>query len=121
MRVAFRDALEGRDEITITVTGRRSGRAISLPVWFAIQRNRLRLLPVWGSRTQWYRNLLVDPTITVRAGRRRVTVQATAIRDRKTVRSVVGQFRRKYTAGEIAAYYTRLDVAVEVPLPRVTR
>jgi hypothetical protein len=37
------------DELTITVTGRRSGRKISLPLWFALDGQTLHLLPVTGS------------------------------------------------------------------------
>jgi hypothetical protein len=56
------DALEGhlsRDrEIKITVTGRKSGRTISLPLWFVWDDEKLYLLPVKGSDTQWYKNVL---------------------------------------------------------------
>ena len=69
----FTKALRDREEITITVKGRRSGRDIKLPVWFTLDGKTLWLLPVHGSRTQWFRNVLVDPTITVRAGRQALT------------------------------------------------
>ena len=42
----------------ISVTGRKSGRAISIPVWFVLEGEKLYLLPVQGSDTQWYKNLL---------------------------------------------------------------
>ncbi len=32
----FRTALQGSNEIEITVTGRTSGRSLSYPVWFAL-------------------------------------------------------------------------------------
>ena len=57
----FTKALRDREEITITVKGRRSGRDIKLPVWFTQEGTTLWLLPVHGSRTQWFRNVLVDP------------------------------------------------------------
>jgi hypothetical protein len=32
------------------------------------------------------------------------------------VRDVVEKFRQKYGAGEVSKYYSKLDVAVDVPL-----
>jgi len=43
--------LEGRREINIAVYGRKTGRLIEHPVWFVLEKNRLLLLPVYGSRT----------------------------------------------------------------------
>ncbi len=59
----FRTALQGANEIEITVTGRTSGRSLSYPVWFALEGEKLYLLPVRGSDTDWYKNLRKTPTI----------------------------------------------------------
>lgn len=112
----FTKALRDREEITIAVKGRRSGREIKLPVWFTVEGTTLWLLPVYGSRTQWFRNVLVDPTITVRAGRQALTAAGRPSRARSTVQRVVEQFRKKYTAKLVAQYYERTDVVVDVPI-----
>jgi hypothetical protein len=39
--------LSRASEITIGVTGRKSGRTISNPVWFVLDGDKLYLLPVW--------------------------------------------------------------------------
>ena len=44
-------------EITISVIGRKSGRKISIPVWFVLEGEKLHLLPVTGSESQWYKNV----------------------------------------------------------------
>jgi hypothetical protein len=54
----LKDRLSRYREITITVTGRKSGRDISVPVWFVFENDKLFLLPVHGSDTQWYKNVL---------------------------------------------------------------
>ena len=36
----------GRYQIKISVIGRKSGRIISIPVWFVLEDERLYLLPV---------------------------------------------------------------------------
>lgn len=109
-------ALRDRKEISITVKGRRSGREVTLPVWFSLEEKTLWLLPVHGSRTQWYRNVLKDPTITVRAGRHTLTAAVRPRTERTAVQRVLGQFRKKYSAKDVARYYDNSDVVVEVPV-----
>jgi deazaflavin-dependent oxidoreductase (nitroreductase family) len=110
------DALEGhlsRDrEITITVTGRKSGRTISLPVWFVWDDGKLYLLPVRGSDTQWYKNVLKSPSIRIAAGDTHSEVKVVAVADATQVKSVVEKFRGKYGAGDMKKYYSKFDVGV---------
>jgi len=99
-------------EIHISVTGRKSGRAISNPVWFVLDDDKLHLLPVQGSGTQWYKNVLKNPMIKIKAGGTEAEFQATPITDIKQVTSVVEKFREKYGANDVKKYYSKFDVAV---------
>ena len=59
-------------QIKISVIGRKSGHAISIPVWFVLEGENLFLLPVRGSDTQWYKNVLRNPRFAaMRAARKR--------------------------------------------------
>jgi deazaflavin-dependent oxidoreductase (nitroreductase family) len=111
----LKKALTDTDEIQITVTGRRSGRKLSYPVWFVQEGETLYLLPVRGSDTHWYKNLLKTPTISISAGGKEWTAQATPITDAAQVRDVVERFKAKYGAPQVRRYYSKLDVAVVVP------
>jgi deazaflavin-dependent oxidoreductase (nitroreductase family) len=104
--------LSRSSEITITVTGRKSGRAISIPVWFVQEGDKLYLLPVQGSNTQWYKNVLKNPSIRIEAGGAKAEVQAVLVKDAPQVKSVVEKFRDKYGASDVKKYYSKLDVAV---------
>ena len=55
--------------------------------------------------------------------RRRAEVMARArpITEPPRVRDVVEKFRRKYGADQVRKYYSKLDVAVEVPLQTSAR
>ena len=117
----FEAALEETDEIEITVIGRRSGREIAIPVWFVREGERLFLLPIEGSDTEWFRNVLETPTLRIHANGVEWRGAVQPIRDPETVRSVTEKFREKYGAGEVEKYYSKLDVAVEVPLAGETR
>jgi deazaflavin-dependent oxidoreductase (nitroreductase family) len=106
------DQLARSSEITITVTGRKSGRSISIPIWFVFDSPTLYLLPVSGSDTQWYNNVLKNPSIQIEAGGAKAKLQAVPISDPKRVSSVVEKFREKFGAGDVKKYYSRFDVAV---------
>src|SRR5215469_6191939 len=99
-------------EITLTVTGRKSGGTISIPVWFVLEGETLHLLPVGGSDTQWYKNVLENPSMQVEADGQKARLKADPVTDAKRVSSVVEEFRAKYGAGDVKRYYAKLDVAV---------
>ena len=108
----LKDRLGRRREIEITVTGRKSGRAIAIPVWFVLERERLYLLPVYGSDTQWYKSVIENPSIRIKAGGAEAKVHVVPVTDPTEVSSIIEKFRARYGAGEVKKYYSKLDVAV---------
>lgn len=110
------DRLSRYNEITITVTGRKSGRSIALPIWFVWDKGHLYLLPVKGSDTQWYKNALKNPSMQIDLRGSGADVEAVPITDTKQVSSVIEKFRAKYGAGDVKKYYSKLDVAVVAQL-----
>jgi deazaflavin-dependent oxidoreductase (nitroreductase family) len=104
--------LSRSQEINISVIGRKSGRTISMPVWFVWEDEKLYLLPVYGSDTQWYKNVLKNPSIRIKAGGAEVEVQTVLVKDAKQVKSIVEKFRAKYGASDVKKYYSKLDVAI---------
>ena len=109
---ALEDRLSRYTEIKITVTGRKSGRAISIPVWFVFEDDKLYLLPVQGSDTQWYKNVLKNPVIQIDARGAAAEVKVVPVTEAKQVSPVVKKFRDKYGAGDVKKYYSKFDVAV---------
>jgi hypothetical protein len=74
------------------------------------------LLPVQGSDTNWYMNLLVDPTLKISVEGEEITKRGRQIMDRKSVDDIVRKFKSEYGEGDVKKYYPKTDVAVEVPL-----
>jgi deazaflavin-dependent oxidoreductase (nitroreductase family) len=109
---ALKDRLSRYREINVTVTGRKSGRTISIPVWFILEDDNLYLLPVQGSDTQWYKNVLNNPMIRVDARGAEAEVEVVPVTDATQVSSVVEKFRDKYGASDVRKYYSKFDVAV---------
>ena len=109
---ALKDRLSRSREINISVTGRKSGRTISIPVWFVLEDDKLYLLPVQGSDTQWYRNVLNNPMIRIDARGAEAEFKVVAVTDATRVSSVVEKFRAKYGTNDVKKYYSKFDVAV---------
>jgi len=118
---ALKDRLSRYREINLSVTGRKSGRTISQPVWFVYDvvshDDKVYLLPVRGSDTQWYKNVLKDPLIRIDTRGADAEFQAIAITDQARVSSVVEKFRAKYGASDVKKYYSKFDVAVVAAMP----
>ena len=110
---ALKDRLSRYREINLSVTGRKSGRTISQPVWFVLDGGELYLLPVRGSDTQWYKNVLKNSSIQVDVRGAEAEFKAVSITDKTQVSSVIERFRSKYGASDVKKYYSKFDVAVE--------
>ncbi len=109
---AFADRLSRSREINLTVIGRNSGRAISIPVWFVAEGERLYLLPVHGSDTQWYKNVLKNRSVRIDCRGAQAELDVDPITDQAQVSPVVEKFAAKYGDDNMKRYYSKLDVAV---------
>jgi len=112
----LKDILDRANELSLTVRGRKSGHDISRPVWFVHEDNALYLLPVQGSDTNWYRNVLEDPTMKISVDGQELSGKAKIITDANKPKEIVDKFKLKYGNSDIKKYYTKFDVAVEFPL-----
>jgi deazaflavin-dependent oxidoreductase (nitroreductase family) len=111
----FKDALQGRSEVDLTVTGRKSGNQSTRPIWFVEDGDWVLLLPVSGSDSNWYRNAVKTPQIRLAADGAELRATAKPV-DQAGVAEIVGKFGEKYGADRVADYYPKQDAALEVPL-----
>jgi deazaflavin-dependent oxidoreductase (nitroreductase family) len=112
----LKDRLARYQQIRLGVVGRKSGQIISRPVWFVFEGDTLYLLPVQGSDTQWYKNVLQNPSIRIAARGVEGEFRATPVTDSKEVASIVEKFREKYGVSDVKKYYSKFNVAVTVNL-----
>ncbi|HTT54671.1 MAG TPA: nitroreductase/quinone reductase family protein [Streptosporangiaceae bacterium] len=112
----FTWALDDTREVELTVTGRKSGREFSFPVWFARDGDRLDLVPVNGADSAWYKNVLQTPRIRLSAGGAQLTARAVPVTEPARIAGILDRFRARYGAHDVAAYYPKPDAAVEVSL-----
>ena len=64
----------------------------------------------------WYKDLLVDPMLKISVNGVETPARGKAVTDSNRVDDIVKKFKSKYSEGEVKKYYTKFDVAVEVPL-----
>ncbi len=53
--------------LILTTRGRNSGQPRHTALEHSVVEGKTYVAPGWGSRTQWYRNILADPLVTVQA------------------------------------------------------
>jgi len=115
-RSDFSEAILKSRELEIAFKGRKTNRTFKATVWFAQEGEKIYLLPVYGSDTNWYKNARVNPNLEIIVGGRTVRVKAKFLTEEKPVRDVIDRFNEKYGANEIKKWYSKLDVAVELAL-----
>jgi deazaflavin-dependent oxidoreductase (nitroreductase family) len=65
----------------VTTVGRRTGRPHTIEIWFGLAGSTLYLLSGGGERSDWVRNLLTNPAVTVRLGDRELPATARIVAD----------------------------------------
>jgi deazaflavin-dependent oxidoreductase (nitroreductase family) len=111
----------------LTTAGRVSGRPHTIEIWFAMRGRTLYLLSGGGGRSDWVRNLLRHPEVTVRLGRRDApalpgrgrVVEPGSDEDELARRLVVAKYQPTY-GGDLSGWRrSALPVAVDLdPGPR---
>jgi hypothetical protein len=76
----------------------------------------LYLVPVTGTDSQWYKNVLATPAIRLTAAGTQYAADAFPVRDAGKVAQIVDAFRAKYGAQDVAGYYPNPNAAVEITL-----
>jgi deazaflavin-dependent oxidoreductase (nitroreductase family) len=71
------EIMRRRCVMLLTTTGRRSGKPRTTGVSFMPLDDHFVIFSGWGIRSNWYRNILANPDVTLRVGQR--TLRATAV------------------------------------------
>ena len=111
------DKLKQSNEVRVTVTGRKTKKKLSTPVWFVLEGDsKVLLVPMRGSDTNWFKNLAGDLQIGLGVDEVESTSKAKVVREPREVEKVLDKFRAKYRRMWSEAYYVKRDLYVEVAL-----
>ena len=67
----------------LTTTGRRTGLAREIEIWFTERDGRFYLMAEHGDSANWVRNIQANPRVTVRVGDRRFAGTARIVVDER--------------------------------------
>jgi deazaflavin-dependent oxidoreductase (nitroreductase family) len=82
--------------LLLKTTGRRSGKLRQTPLEFVYnaQDDSYRVSPGWGGKTDWYKNVLNDPLVTVQVGRRKFKAVAESAPDEEAAEFMMNASHR---------------------------
>ncbi len=107
----------------LTTTGRRSGRAHTIEIWFARHGDTLYLLAGARERSDWVRNLVDEPAVVVelagRAHQGRARVLAAGTEEDRSARRLLLEKYQEPASHDLDGWGERaLAVAVDLVAPR---
>jgi deazaflavin-dependent oxidoreductase (nitroreductase family) len=74
------ERLASEDFCYLTTTGRKSGKAHEIEIWFAIHDGTLYMLSGGGDAADWVRNIKKDPRVRVRINSQNAVLKARVVR-----------------------------------------
>jgi deazaflavin-dependent oxidoreductase (nitroreductase family) len=76
-------SLKDEEYCYLTTTGRVTGKPHEIEIWFGINNNTLYLLSGGKERSDWVKNLMKNPSVTVRIAKQTFKGTARIVKDKK--------------------------------------
>lgn len=111
--------LSGEEYCYLTTTGRVSGRPHEIEIWFVIHDNTLHLLSGGKHESDWVKNLLKNPSVTVRIAKHAFAGTARVVTDEQEdnkSRYSMAEKYQEWEEGRTLSNWARtaLPVAIDV-------
>ena len=110
--------LKKEDYCYLTTTGRISGRPHKIEIWFGVQNSSIYLM-AGNHESDWVKNLLKEPNVTVRIAKHHFTGAARIVTDEQEeimVRNLLAdKFNEREADGSLSEWaQTALPVAIDL-------
>jgi deazaflavin-dependent oxidoreductase (nitroreductase family) len=110
--------LEKEDYCYLTTTGRVTGKPHEIEIWFGVQNSSIYLM-AGDHGSDWVKNLLKDPSVTVRIAKHNFTGTASVVKDEQeemTARNLLADKYKEREADGSLSEWARiaLPVAIDV-------
>jgi len=102
----------------LTTTGRVSGRPHQIEIWFGVNGKALYLLS-GSEKSDWVRNLLKDPAVTVRIAKHTLTGVARLVRNKEedtTARYLLAEKYQEWEEGKTLSDWARTALPVAIDM-----
>jgi deazaflavin-dependent oxidoreductase (nitroreductase family) len=115
------ERLADQDFAYLTTTGRRTGKAHTIEIWFGLHDGRMYMLSGGGNHADWIQNLKKAPQVRVRIGTQTATGTARVLRagtkeDELARRLLDGKYQR-WREGKRLSVWARTALPVAIDLP----
>lgn len=92
--------------VALTTTGRKSGEPRTVTIWFVVDaQGRLYVQSGRDGKTDWYRNLLQTPAVSLLIGELQMTGRAVPVVDAAEVARVHELYRQKYLRARVTGWF----------------
>lgn len=115
----FLSSLAGEEYCYLTTTGRVSGHPHAIEIWFGLRDNTLYLLSGGGDKSDWVKNLLKNPSVTVRIGKHTFTGTARLVKEKEEdtlARYLLAEKYQEWEAGKTLSEWARTALPVAIDL-----
>jgi len=82
-QVKLLSRLSGAEYCYLTTVGRKTGKPHKIEIWFGLNGGTVYLLSGGMDKSDWVRNLLKDPNVTVRIAKHTFPATARLVKDEK--------------------------------------
>jgi deazaflavin-dependent oxidoreductase (nitroreductase family) len=115
---ALLSRLTKEDYCYLTTTGRVTGHPHEIEIWFGVQHSSIYMLSGSG-RSDWVKNLLQDPNVTVRIAKHNFTGTARIVKNQQeeiTARNMLAdKYKEREADGSLSEWaLTALPVAIDL-------
>lgn len=111
--------LAGEAYCYLTTTGRVTGKPHEIEIWFGLRGSALYLLSGGMDRSDWVKNLLKNPSVTVRIGKHRFKAKARLVEDQEeemTARNMLADKYHERRANGSLSKWARTALVVRIDL-----
>ena len=108
--------LLGKKVMLLTTTGRVTGRERRTPLWYLRQGDIVYSLSGWGSSSDWFQNLKMDPDARIQIGRKSWETRGMLIQGTLETEKTLKLFLEKYGRRTVGMFY-HLDRLCLVAFP----
>ena len=107
----------------LTTTGRVTGKPHEIEIWFAVNEATIYLMSGGMDRSDWVKNLLKNPLVTVRIAGRTFNAAARIVRDKKEEKLartlLADKYNERESEGSLSDWaQTALVVGFDIDSPR---
>ena len=98
-------AVANETTLESTTAGRTSGQARSATIWFVSEGDHIYVQSGKDGKTDWYRNALKTPAVTLRIGTLALRGRARSVDDAAEVARVHALFDHKYVSARVMGWF----------------